>query len=76
MAGIVALWLQADPTLTPDRIKDIISKTSRHTDETLDYPNNNYGHGLIDAYAGMLEVLDIPTAIPGISTHQPTALRI
>ena len=24
----------------------------------------------------MLEVLDIPTAIPGISTHQPTALRI
>ena len=76
VAGIVALWLQADPTLTPDRIKDIISKTSRQYDDTLEYPNNIYGHGLIDAYAGMLEVLGIPSAIPGISTHQPTALRI
>lgn len=52
--NIVALWLQADPTLTPDRIKDIISKTSRQYDDTLKYPNNIYGHGLIDAYAGML----------------------
>lgn len=50
----MALWLQADSTLTPDRIKDIISKTSRQYDDTLKYPNNIYGHGLIDAYAGML----------------------
>lgn len=75
-AGIVALWLQADPTLTPDRIKEIMRKTCRKPDETLDYPNNIYGHGLIDAYAGMLQVLNIPSAIPGISTHQPRALRI
>lgn len=75
-AGIVALWLQADPTLTPDRVRDIISKTSQHPIDTLDYPNNTYGYGLIDAYAGMLNVLNIPSAIPGISTHQPAALRI
>ena len=76
VAGIVALWLQADPTLTSERIKDIFRQTCRHLDETMDYPNNTYGHGLIDAYAGMLRVLDMETAIPGISTRQPTAVRI
>lgn len=76
VAGIVALWLQADPTLTPERVKQIISETSLHTDTTMTYPNNTYGYGLIDAYAGMLKVLGIPAAIPGISTHQPSALVI
>ena len=76
VAGIVALWLQADPTLTPERIKEIISETSHHPDDSMTYPNNTYGYGLIDAYAGMLKVLNITTAIPEISTHQPTKLRI
>lgn len=76
VAGIVALWLQADPTLTADRVKELISQTSRKPDDTMEYPNNIYGHGLIDAYAGMLKLLGIATAIPDISTHQPSALRI
>ena len=76
VAGIVALWLQADPTLTPDRVKDIIRETSWHPDTSMDYPNNTYGHGLIDAYAGMLKVLGISDAIPSVSTHHPAALRI
>lgn len=76
VSGIVALWLQADPTLTPDRVKQIFRETSQHPDTTMTYPNNTYGNGLIDAYAGMLKVLGIPAAIPGISTHQPSALVI
>lgn len=68
VSGIIALWLQADPTLTTERIMQVIAKTSRHPDPSLAYPNNFYGHGEINAYAGLLEVLGI-SGIQGIS-HQ------
>lgn len=76
VAGIVALWLQADPTLTPERVKETLAATCTKPEEDLAYPNNTYGNGLIDAYAGMLHILNIPSTIKGISMHQPTALRI
>ncbi len=66
VSGVIALWLQADPTLTPERIMQVIAKTSRQPDPTLAYPNNLYGHGEINAYAGLLEVLGI-SGIQGIS---------
>ena len=66
-AGIIALWLQADPSLTKDRILDIIAKTARQPDPALSYPNDRYGYGEIDAYHGMLEVLGL-TGISSIST--------
>lgn len=53
-AGIVALWLQARPTLTPDEVKDIIAHTSKHYDDSMTtWPNNDYGYGEIDAEAGL-----------------------
>jgi len=75
-AGIVALWLQADPTLTPEKVKDIIKATSHQTVEGLESPNNTYGYGLIDAYAGICHILGIGTAIKNVSTHQPSAVAI
>ena len=53
VAGIIALWLQANPRLTPAEVKDIIAQTSRHPDAQLEYPNNKYGYGEIDALAGL-----------------------
>ena len=53
VAGVVALWLQADPGLTPQKVKEIIANTSRHPDDRLEYPNNQYGYGEIDAAAGI-----------------------
>ena len=74
VAGIVALWLQANPTLSPDDVKRIIRETSHPLgDQT---PNYTYGYGLIDAYAGMLNILGMPTAIADLSQHQPSALTI
>ena len=74
VAGIVALWLQANPTLSPDDVKRIIRETSHPLgDQT---PNYTYGYGLIDAYAGMLNILGLPTAIADLSQHQPSALTI
>ncbi len=74
VTGTVALWLQADPTLTVSQIKDIIANSSRQPDNTLDYPNNIYGYGEIDAYRGLLYMLGL-TAIHDISQHQPAAVR-
>ncbi|MDE6588275.1 MAG: S8 family serine peptidase [Paramuribaculum sp.] len=57
-AGIIALWLEADPELTVDDIKDIMQKTAIKDDNY--YKGNNAlreGAGRIDAYAGVKEVL-------------------
>ena len=71
VSGVIALWLQADPTLTRERIMDIIARTSRQPDPELDYPNNYYGYGEIDAYRGLLYLLGID-GIADLSHQQPT----
>ena len=53
VTGIIALWLQICPTLSPNDIRDIIAHTSNHIDPTLLYPNNIYGYGEIDALEGI-----------------------
>ena len=60
VTGTVALWLQANPSLTPAQIRKIISHTASAdqyvgSDTTL--PNNIWGYGKIDALAGLKEVL-------------------
>lgn len=57
VTGAIALWLQADPTLTPADCLEIFSKTCTHYDMSLSYPNNLYGYGQIDVAAGLREVL-------------------
>ncbi len=75
-AGVIALWLQADPTLTPQRIREILKKTCKKVELDGEWPNNGYGYGLMDAYAGIVEVIKGTTGIQQISSHQPTALTI
>ena len=53
VTGIIALWLQANPRLTPADCLDIIAKTSTRYDSSLTYPNTLYGYGQIDAAAGL-----------------------
>ncbi len=74
VAGIIALWLQAKPDLTPEDVMGVISRTSRHDPAYTTYPNNEYGYGEIDAYAGLLDVLGI-SKVEGISMKQPTSVR-
>lgn len=75
VAGAVALWLQANPHLTQQAVKDIISRTSRHPDASADYPNNEYGYGEIDVYRGLLDVLGL-NGINSLSTYQPSGVNI
>ncbi len=59
VAGIIALWLQADPTLTSANVIDIINKTSKRPIESLSDNNLAWGSGAIDALAGLKYILDM-----------------
>lgn len=63
VTGIIALWLQVCPTLTPEQIKDVFAHTCTHYDEALSYPNNYYGWGEIDALAGIEYINSVYTGI-------------
>ena len=71
VAGVIALWLQAKPDLTPAQALEVIRLTATHPEDTMSYPNNTYGYGQIDAYRGLLEVLNLPVSIPELSRTQP-----
>ena len=63
VTGVIALWLQVCPTLTPEQIKDVFAHTCTHYDEALSYPNNYYGWGEIDALAGIEYINSVYTGI-------------
>ena len=76
VAGTVALWLQADPSLTRDDVMDIISVTSRKIDQTATYPNSLDGYGEIQAHAGLIEVLRRKvTGLDELSYNPPQKVR-
>lgn len=54
-AGIFALWLEADPTLTPAELREIAMLTA--SDNGIDPADPRCGAGLIDAEAGLREVM-------------------
>ena len=70
VAGIIAQWLEAIPTLTREQILEAFQATCHHYDPTLSYPNNDYGYGEIDAEAGLNYLLShydniqTPSALP------------
>ena len=53
MAGTIALWMQAIPTLTRQDVMEALAATAVRKDTSLTYPNNKYGYGEIDARAGL-----------------------
>ncbi len=75
VAGIIALWLEANPQLTRDDILGIMSRTARQPESNLTYPNMKYGYGEINAYRGLLDILGL-TGIEAISQQQPQQVLI
>lgn len=57
VAGVIALWLEANPELTMDEIKDIIKTTAQYNENMVYDDPIQVGAGLIDAYAGLKEVI-------------------
>ena len=77
VAGAVALWLQAKPDLTTEEVRTLLAKTCRPIEDwrSNGYPNNRYGYGEIDVYAGLLHLLSISN-IEGLSAQQPTGVNV
>ena len=71
VTGVIALWLQANPRLTPKDCLDIFARTCVRPDHSLTYPNNYYGYGEIDAAAG-IEAAIAMTGIKNLEVTQRT----
>ena len=72
VTGIIALWLEANPLLTPDEVKEIVAQTAR-TDHFLASELEACGHGKIDALEGLKAALS--TGVPSTSAS-PVMLNI
>lgn len=59
VAGSIALWLQADPSLTIDDVKEIIELTAVKDVNVTGFTGDpvQWGAGKFDAYAGLKEVI-------------------
>lgn len=80
VTGIVALWLQANPYLTPEQVKDIIRTTVKHDNYAPAGPwRAKSGYGKIDAYTGLKEALRLLEADgieeTTIGADQPVTLK-
>lgn len=75
VAGIVALWLQANPVLTPDDIRECIRQSANRDRHCGHVPNNMAGLGKIDAAKGMEIVLSgkVGSEAPEISRDKARA---
>lgn len=63
VAGAIALWLEADPTLTRDEVLDIIKQTAIRDSHVENTNQTQWGAGKFDAYEGLKEVLRRATGI-------------
>ncbi len=58
VTGIIATWLQYDPTLTPDDVKQILAATAQKPEKYGTGISLQWGpNGVIDAYAGLQHML-------------------
>lgn len=77
VAGIVALWLQANPSLTYEQVVEILRTTSQHDLYTgQDEWNKRTGFGKIDAYEGLRKALVLANAADGIHETLNTAAPV
>lgn len=77
VTGILATWLQANPELTPEDVKSILSRTAIRDSYTGVLPeegNSTWGYGKIDAWNGIKEILKMGSGISQASALEPIIL--
>ena len=73
VAGVFALWLQADPTLTPAELREIACESASYNG--VDPMNPRVGCGVIDAAAGLQMVIDRAGLAVNPQALRPTLRR-
>ena len=74
VTGILATWLQANPSLTPDRAKEIITATAvqnEYTGEIGSEGDDRWGYGIIDAWNGIKECVSDAAGVSNITAATP-----
>lgn len=74
VSGAIALWLQANPNLSPSDILDVFAATCDNSKVGVHGEKDcSCGYGEIDVYAGLLKVLALD-GIKGVSNNLPSAM--
>lgn len=73
VTGSIALWLQADPTLTVSKVRDIIATTATVDDDVNAGNPVQWGAGKFNAYAGLKKVLS-EASLTGVGADPAAAL--
>jgi gliding motility-associated-like protein len=74
VAGIIALWKEACPLISTNQIKTVLSNTAIKDQFTGTSANKYWGHGKIDAYAGIKYILAQMPTKPKLSISGDTII--
>lgn len=78
VAGVFATWLQADPELTPETVREIMARTSRtdeYTGALSGEGDNTWGYGKINAWNGLKECIRL-TGVDGVAEEVPAVVTL
>jgi subtilisin family serine protease len=70
VTGSIALLFEVNPTLTTSEIYNILESTNRSDAFTLELPNQQWGHGKIDAYGAIIAagaVVNVADRLDGLA---------
>lgn len=76
VTGSIALWLQADPTLTVEKVRDIIKRTATVDDDVLEGNAVQWGAGKFNAYEGLKLVLAEKSSVDLIGADSMSELLV
>lgn len=75
VAGTIALWLEADPTLDVDDIKELIRTTSTQDSFTAQNPKR-WGAGKINALEGIRKILGVESGVESIPAELESEITV
>ena len=75
-AGVMALWLQANPDADPRAFPDLVKSTAIADEITGEVPNPTWGYGKINASKLLTGVDPTPNTNPTITVEAPAEVRL